>query len=236
MNAWPSLHTVLYDGWVLRFAKGVTRRANSINPIYESTISIENKIRHCEDVYLNSNLPVIYKLTSTVFPPNLDMLLDKEGYLKDAETSVQVKTIKGEIFKSNKSIKISEQFKADWLLRFIEFNSYDINKKDGFESILKHIIQKKCFLDVVADNKYIGCGLGVLEDKFIGLFDIVVKPEFRKQGYGKLIVESLLDWGKTNGAETAYLQVMLNSPNAINLYKKIGFNEVYKYWYRVKQK
>jgi ribosomal protein S18 acetylase RimI-like enzyme len=63
-----------------------------------------------------------------------------------------------------------------------------------------------------------------------------VKPEYRKKGYGKLIVESLLGWGKANGAETAYLQVMLNNPNAISLYKQLGFKEVYKYWYRVKQK
>ena len=33
MNALPALQTMLYGGWVLRFANGYTRRANSINPI-----------------------------------------------------------------------------------------------------------------------------------------------------------------------------------------------------------
>lgn len=43
MNAWSALQTKLYDGWILRFADGYSKRANSINPIYDSRISLEHK-------------------------------------------------------------------------------------------------------------------------------------------------------------------------------------------------
>ena len=72
LNAWASLQTVLYDGWVLRFANGYTKRANSVNPIHPSSLDIEEKIRFCENHYQDRNLPVVFKLTPTVYPSDLD--------------------------------------------------------------------------------------------------------------------------------------------------------------------
>lgn len=45
LNNWQPLSTLLYDGWVLRFANGYTKRANSIQPILYSTLELEQKNR-----------------------------------------------------------------------------------------------------------------------------------------------------------------------------------------------
>lgn len=57
LNHWQPLSTLLYDGWVLRFAGGYTKRANSINPIYYSTCDLNIKITECEKIYSANHLP-----------------------------------------------------------------------------------------------------------------------------------------------------------------------------------
>jgi ribosomal protein S18 acetylase RimI-like enzyme len=81
----------------------------------------------------------------------------------------------------------------------------------------------------------VGCALGVLQNDYIGIFDVIVHPDCRGQGYGERLVRALLGWGKQNLAQAAYLQVMANNAPALRLYNRLGFREKYQYWYRVKQ-
>lgn len=233
MNAWPSLQTFMYDGWILRFSNGVTRRANSIVPIYESTKEIEAKIEFCERLYANHKLPTIFKITSASTPANIDKVLEGNGYAIDAETSFQTINLYADsVIDSSCEISIDSSYSDYWLQCYMDFNNHDKDKFDIYKMLLEQIRTKKGLLLLRNNEKTVGCGLGVLEGEFVGLFDIVVSPEERGNGFGKAVVESLLNWGKREGATTGYLQVMLNNTPAINLYEKIGFREAYRYWYR----
>ena len=234
MNAWPALQTKHYDGWIMRFANGVTRRSNSVYPLFESTIPVEDKVKYCENFYTPKSLPTLFKMTSNVFPSDLDSILASKGYKRDADASVQIISVRNTTNFDRRIIHLNSQYDPKWIERFVKFNRYDPSNIKGYDEIIKQISFKRIFLDLIIDNQYAGCGLGVVEDKFLGIFDIVVNPDNRRNGFGKMIVESLLSWGKDNGAETAYLQVMLDNDPALNLYRKMGFKETYKYWYRVK--
>ncbi len=84
------------------------------------------------------------------------------------------------------------------------------------------------------DDKCVACGIGVQDELYIGLFDIVVAKDYRNHGIGSLLIQHILKLGKNCGAQKAYLQVMLNNPAALRLYQKLGFIEKYRYWYRKK--
>ncbi len=234
MNAWPSLETMLYGGWVLRFANGYTRRANSINPLYASTRGLDEKIATCEEIYRSKNLRVIFKMTRAVFPENLDEILEQRGYASEATTSVQVLDLRGAQAPRNRNVTLAESLTEGWLNEYCRLNSVVAQHRGTMTKMLGRIAPSCCFITLCEQNQVVACGLAVADTGFVGLFDLVTDAHFQNRGLGKQLVLNLLDWGKQNGAQRAYLQVMLNNAPALHLYDKLGFKEVYQYWYRVK--
>src|SRR5579883_2829124 len=66
LNAWPALQQVLFDGWVLRFSRGLSRRANSANPLAGARGATEPLIAGCEALFRRHRLPTIFRLPSLV--------------------------------------------------------------------------------------------------------------------------------------------------------------------------
>jgi hypothetical protein len=89
LNQWQPLQTMLYDGWILRFANGYTKRANSVNPLYFSNDDVVDKIKHCERIFASHHLKTTFKITPFIQPKNLDEILKHEGYSIIEHTSVQ---------------------------------------------------------------------------------------------------------------------------------------------------
>ncbi|MCI0475519.1 MAG: GNAT family N-acetyltransferase [Anaerolineales bacterium] len=233
LNAWPSLQTLLVDGWVLRFANGYTKRANSVNPLYASTRDVEAKIQFCEEIYRCNNLPVVFKMTAAAHPENLDALLDDRGYEVDSPTGVQTMELGGAALSSDARLDATPT--EEWLAAFYRLSVIDDARKATLRQMLTSIVPQKCFAAMLEADQIVACGLGVRQDEHIGFYDIVTDTSFRNQGYGKRLMRNLLTWGKQNGARTAYLQVMQNNAPALNLYARLGFKQIYEYWYRIKR-
>ncbi|UCD04990.1 MAG: GNAT family N-acetyltransferase [candidate division WOR-3 bacterium] len=233
MNAWPALETILYDGWVLRFANGYTRRANSVNPVYASSIDLNTKISYCEGMYTQKGLRTIFKMTRDVFPPDLDSVLENKGYAREAETSVQILMLDSFKSEADERVDISDRMDDAWLDAFFRMSGTDVKYRDTLSSILTRGPMERCLAQIERSGKIIACGVGAREDTTVGLFEIIVDQQLRGMGLGRLITESMLAWAKKAGADTSYLQVMVDNRMALALYKKLGFMEEYRYWYRV---
>ncbi len=87
----------------------------------------------------------------------------------------------------------------------------------------------------IVDGRIVGCGFGVIEHDYIGIFDIIVDKSYRGKGFGRNIMNGILNIAQEKGIGTAYLQVVVGNKVAENLYESLGFQEEYRYWYRVKK-
>lgn len=234
LNAWPALQTILYDGWLLRFADGYTKRANSINPRFPSTIAFDEKLKFCEDLYKGKNLDAVFKITPEARPANLDYLLSERGYRKDGHVSVQCLGLESYNDKKSICVNVEKNMSEQWLESFCRMNNLSDYQQLTLRQMMNNIIPKHCFASIVSEDKIISCGLGVLQMGYIGLFDIVTDQAYRQRGYGRLLIQNILNWGIESNAHTAYLQVLMDNIPATHLYSKLGFIESYQYWYRIK--
>ena len=231
LNAWPALNSLLYDGWLLRFANGYTKRANSITPLYVGELNTGTKIDYCAEQYRRQGLRPIFRLAQANDIVGLDARLAERAYEQIDVTSVQGRSLRKEF---ELAARASVVELAAWLQIFHALNP---GRRDveTHEAILRRILGGLYPMVLSAGGGIVACGLGVLQGEYLGLFDIVTRESERRKGYGRVVTESLLAWGQSQGASYAYLQVMMSNEPAQALYAQLGFREQYKYWYRVGQ-
>lgn len=244
----PCLSEEAYDGWLLRFAEGYTKRANSVSVEGEATTASEEKIVYCEEKYADRNLPVVFKITPVA--AELDKMLEERGYSAVDKTNVMTVDLtkqgkdaaKGNAGKTSValetgavSVTIEEKFTESWQYYYFTFNNVSPTFVPTAKRIQAKITNPVLCATVYLDKKAVACGLGVMEQGYVGLLDIVVKEEYRGCGLGKVLCGALLDEAKEKGATTGYLQVVDSNEVAKMLYQGLGFEYVYSYWYRVKK-
>jgi N-acetylglutamate synthase len=232
MNAWPAHQQMLYDGWVLRFANGYTKRANSAMPVYPSILDMNEKIGYCEEIYHQVGLPSVFRLTPLA-QENLDLVLEERGYIKLHPTQVMTLPLADWHFPASPERLVRELPLEQWMGVFSEISGSLVEKQPAHGQILRNILNPHLTAALEISGKWVACGLGVLEKDWIGLFDIVTHPDFRQRGLATQLIGGMLNWARSQGARNSYLQVMKNNAPALRLYAKLGYVDAYGYWYRV---
>lgn len=235
MKAWPALETLADDGWVIRFAEGYTKRANSVYPLYPSERELDEKILACETLYTKKGLPTIFKLTPAAQPAELDRVLEEKGYLTSGHTSVQTVSLDSINAPTVHPVRVYTECTDEWLDDFCRLSAKRENEKHTMSQTLRKINPPACYMTLFHEDAAVACGLGVLDRGYLGLYDIVTDSRFRRQGFGEQLVLNLLHWGAKNGAKASYLQVIMDNWPARRLYEKLGYREAYPYWYRIKE-
>ncbi|MBT4285778.1 MAG: hypothetical protein HOD92_00445 [Deltaproteobacteria bacterium] len=91
LNAWPAFESIEMNTWILRYANGYTKRANSVTVLGESSTNLAEKIISCEKQFQPRKLKSIFRLPSFVAPNSLDKLLEQRNRYKTAHTSRSIK-------------------------------------------------------------------------------------------------------------------------------------------------
>ena len=84
---------------------------------------------------------------------------------------------------------------------------------------------QECWL-LMSSNLNVGHGILSIAAGESHLLNVCVHPDFQGHGFGRILVEHVLERARAGKASTIFLEVRPSNVAACELYDKLGFNEV----------
>jgi GNAT superfamily N-acetyltransferase len=242
-RAWPAVEEVPLGGWRLRGAGGTTRRANSVWPLGEPGLALDQAVAAVEAFYAERALPARFYITRACCPSDLDGYLAVRGYEIETPVHVQVAPLSEVLDRlasgMEATTRIGDSLVPEWLDLYCQSEQVSDRDRQGREEILRRIPGRVAFASVYRRGPVgevgVGTGLGVLVEDWLGIFSMACLPAWRRRGVGTELLRGLAGWGRAEEAGNAFLQVMTSNTPALGLYERAGFQTLYEYHYRTRR-
>jgi GNAT superfamily N-acetyltransferase len=234
VNAWPALRQVLFGGWLLRFSNGLTRRANSVNPLARGLgpgALPETFIAGCEALYRHHRQPTIFRLPS-LLGREIDASLAARGYASEGEALVLYAAIGALAPASDPAVRVQWRPGARWLMAMAALQRHDKRQASTYRRIVTALAVPAAFAALVDDDGIAALAFGAVHNGLICYQSLVTEPGRQRRGYARRVIASLAFWAKAQGATAACLEVEAANAPALALYHRLGFSELYHYHYR----
>ncbi|MEM7122677.1 MAG: GNAT family N-acetyltransferase [Pseudomonadota bacterium] len=230
-NAWPALRQTERDGWLLRQAYGHTKRANSVHTLFPGSTPLVEMIAWAETAYARAGLASIFRLTP-LSPEELEDELIARGYDVVEPSLVKVTDMQS-AWKRVPEVTLSDLDDAAWLSAFAQAGGLTSVQQTILRAMLGAIVPNARLARVEEHGEAVAFGMAVAERGYVSFYDMLTRSDHRRCGHGRKIMESLMAWGREEGAVRGALQVVEANAPARALYASFGFRTVYGYRYRV---
>ena len=231
VNAWPAFEVEIMDGWLLRFAEGYSKRANSASPLAAGARLTDDLIDAILTSFAARGVAPCFRLTGLQHG-DAEALLERRGFVDYDPSLGMVAPLAGDHAVCD-AVTLDAVPGRAWIAAAAHAYGGDKANGDILGRIVRMIRQPAAFATLSLDSEPLAWGLAVAERGFVGLYDIVVAPDRRGAGLGRRLVSHLLAWGHRHGATCAYLQLRETNRVADTLYRSLGFAPAYRYRHRI---
>ncbi|AJT40969.1 GNAT family N-acetyltransferase [Psychromicrobium lacuslunae] len=244
-RSWPALEVLEHQGWLLRSARGVTKRANSVLPLKADSTQRQDgaagvgagllsAVQFAEAHYRSLDLPCIFQRRLRTEPAGLTELLRQRGYTDQAATEVMTRPMPADLAERDDfEIEYTVSPSAEWL---------DFMQPGGEQAQHRRTTLAELFgagTAIYGSVRRQGqiAAIGRLsidpQSGWAGLAALATDPAQRGQGMGSELISGLLARGRERGANRVFLQVERSNPAARRLYTRLGFEHSGDYFYSI---
>lgn len=222
-RAWRPVESERLGDWELRAASGFTRRANSVLPLGDPGVSLDEALDAVRRWYAERGLPA-YIQTATGAEGTQELLcaeLEARGWVREVTAEMWVGPLAPVADLAEPSgVVLSREAGEAWLGRY---------QRKGMSEVALRVLGSGpsvwfATLPGAAEGAApAAIGRCVVDGRWAGFAAVEVDPDLRRQGLGTAVMAALARRALDEGASAAWLQVEAENEGARALYAGMGF-------------
>ncbi len=229
---WPAIDQDWLGRWLLRAADGWTRRANSVLPLGDPGVALDEALARVEGWYRDRGLAARFQLPLAARPA-LDLALAERGWAASNRTLVLVADLPAALARAEPRdlppVELSGQPSPAWLA------AYHYRDGNPLPPLAPRILagpDRRVFAAVTIDDAAVAIARAVVTKGWAGVTAVEVSPPWRRRGLGRRVTQAVLAWAHREGATSAYVQVAEENEAALTMYDRMRFRVHHRYVYR----
>ncbi|MCX5351779.1 MULTISPECIES: GNAT family N-acetyltransferase [Streptomyces] len=223
-RAWQPVESERLGDWELRAASGFTRRANSVLPLGDPGVPLDEALTYVRDWYAARDLPA-YVQTATGAEGTQEVLsaeLEARGWAREVSAGLWIGALAPladrEVAKAP-GVVLARAADEAWLGRY---------QRKGLSEVALHVLgsgPSVWFATVPGAEGEPPAAIGrcVVDGRWAGFAAVEVDPAQRRRGLATAVMAALARRALDEGASAAWLQVEADNAGARALYAGMGF-------------
>lgn len=226
-RAWPPVESERLGAWELRAAGGFTRRANSVLPLGDPGLPLDEALTAVRRWYGERGLPA-YVQTATGAAGTQEQLcaeLERRGWVREVTAEVWTGGLAPVAdLSEGAGVVLSREADEAWLARYQRKGVSDVALRvlGGGPSVWFATVPGA---DADADGPGVPAAIGrcVVDGRWASFAAVEVDPARRRRGLATAVMAALARRALDEGASAAWLQVETDNAGARALYAGMGF-------------
>ncbi|MGD1222674.1 GNAT family N-acetyltransferase [Streptomyces krungchingensis] len=226
-RAWRPVESERLGGWELRAAAGFTRRANSVLPLGDPGMPLDDALAYASAWYAARDLPA-YVQTATGAEGTQELLcadLEERGWVREVTAGLWIGSLAPIGDRDAPGVTLSRTADDAWLGRY---------QRKGLGEVALKVLgsgPSVWFATVPGEEGAGPAAIGrcVVDGRWAGFAAVEVDPAHRRRGLGTAVMAALARRALDEGASAAWLQVEDDNAAARALYTGMGFGPHHSY-------
>jgi ribosomal protein S18 acetylase RimI-like enzyme len=230
LSAVPAPRTAFEGGFVLRSFEGGTGRANSAYPLDPAPDpALAERIGRIEGFYRRAGFTPRFRSTP-LDPPGMAAALTARGYRAHDESQVIGGPL-GAAFGDDPDCVALDGPSEAWMA-VVATAEHQVPARQREKQRMPGLLGVPAAWMLLHHEGVPAATAFVTADGALaGLFDLGVRPEFRRRGLGRRVMRAAGAWAAARGACFAYAQVSCANHASLALNAGLGLTERYRYRY-----